>query len=155
MSVKRSEDVTATAIILFFGSGFLIALGIFVVWMNLRQKSHSFGILFVLAWIYAVPAAWGSINGLGIMRLRRWARGSTLAMSALAACFFGFIVIGFLTEPFLVGRDPEFAHLGLVFGGLGLLSSIPLGIAIWWLVLFTRPRVKRQFEAAPAESEDP
>ena len=147
--MKRSSDVTASAIILFFGSGLLMLLAIFVPLANLssRPDTVSKAILPVLAAIYGAPAIWGVVNGVGILRLRPWARTSMIVMSVVATAFLAFIAVAAAIAPILTRSDPEFSNvpMGLISAIMALFASIPLAIAIWWLVLFTRKRVIAEF----------
>lgn len=152
MSVKRSGDVTAAAVVLFFGSTVVAIVGVFVIITNSLEKGTPLWALFFLSWIYAVPAGCGVVTGIGILMLKPWARGLMLAMSALATCFCGFVTIAFFLAPLLTRGDPEFAHMGPAFTALGFVPAIPLGIAIWWLVLFRRADVKQQFGQGTTEA---
>lgn len=145
--MRRSGDVTASAIVMLFGSAFILAIGLIVVVAVAIPGPRPHTALFALAAIYGLPGAWGIANGIGILRLRSWARISSIVMSILAVCFLGFLLVGSLLAPFLAKSDPEFANVpvGFIAATTGVALAIPLGIAIWWLVLFTRKRVVAEF----------
>lgn len=152
--MKRSGDVTASAIILFFGSALFLLMVFGAAMASLirvpeAQPAAPPGGLLVAALAYAALAAWGIATGVGILKLQAWARISVIAMSALAifGCVCGGIGIAFLPE-LLKGMPnqqvpPNFAVIMAVISLVVLL--IPLGVAIWWLILFTRKRVALEF----------
>jgi hypothetical protein len=147
--VKRSGDITAAAVILFCGSGFLALFLLFgILGASLVQvpPAARFGQMIGLSF-YAAFAAWGIATGIGILRLHPWARISMIVMSALAifCCVCG--SIGLMVVPMILRQTPDvppaFATI-VVFSGVVTLL-IPLAIAIWWLILFTRKRVITEF----------
>lgn len=150
--MKRSGDVTAAAIVLFFGSTLVIVVGLLVVVAVAIPGHEPHAALFALIAIYGLPGAWGIVNGIGILRLRSWARISTIIMAILAICFLALLFVGFMLVPFIAKGDPEFANvpMGFVAAAAGLAVAIPLAIAIWWLVLFTRKRVIAEFASGGA-----
>lgn len=147
--MKGSGDVTAAAIVMFFGSALVIAVGLLViVSLSFQQQSaETRAALFALVAIYGLPGAWGIANAIGILKLRPWARISTIIMSILAICLLALLFVGFMLLPFLAKGDPEFANvpMGFITVATGLAVAIPMGIAIWWLALFTRKRVVTEF----------
>lgn len=83
-------------------------------------------------------ALWGVITAIAVWRLRQWGRTSSLWLSC--AVFLGYLpniawyAYGVKTSPD-VGWSWEILY-----------PLAPLfGVAIWWLILFTRPKVKDQF----------
>ncbi|MFZ0333829.1 MAG: hypothetical protein WAN10_12955 [Candidatus Acidiferrales bacterium] len=154
--MKRSGDITASAIILFFGSGCVICLGLLMAFsvLTTQPQIQPSSLLFMLFAAYALPCGWGIANAVGILRLRPWARISTIVMSAAAACFCGFIALAAALVPLLTkgetGIDPGETQIVMII--LCFLAVIPLSIAIWWLVLFTRKRVALEFATGGASA---
>jgi hypothetical protein len=107
-------------------------------------------------WLFGLAVAvFGFFAGVGVLRRRNWARITMIVwggiMAVLSAISIPIILIvfnslpstlppGAATEPFMA-----FLKVFMVF-----FYGIPLGIGIWWLVLFTRPRVAAAFTASTA-----
>jgi hypothetical protein len=91
---------------------------------------------------------YGVAIGVGVCRLKNWARLSLLAW-AVCSIFFG--GVGVLTGLFLpLPPQPEFSNLpggGVLLVRLFLLFfyGVPLGVGIWWIVLFTRKSARALF----------
>lgn len=153
--MKRSGDITAAAIVLFFGSGLLVLfmlLGIFEAALTQVPPEARYGQFFGLAF-YLFFAGSGIATGVGILQLRPWARISMVALSATAICYCALGAVFMALVPSLLREaapdaSPAVGTIILFVGFLFLL--VPLGIAIWWLVLFTRQRVALQFVSARA-----
>jgi hypothetical protein len=101
--------------------------------------------------IFLAIAVSGIFTGVGIIRLKNWARISILVFSAISA-FFGGIALAFLlavplpTNPSGPPLDPA-ALKAIVL----LVYGIPVLISIWWLVLFNLKGTRAQFAGAPPE----
>ncbi|HVA72017.1 MAG TPA: hypothetical protein VNF02_02810 [Candidatus Limnocylindrales bacterium] len=147
--MKRSGDVTASAIILFFGSGLitLVALLMLLGASASPLPPEQRVVLWVMPILYVLVTAWGIATGVGILPLRPWAWVSVIVMSGVTIFFgfFGAVVLMFV--PSLLKDQPDVPAASvkiIVFVGL-VMVLIPIAIAIWWLVLFTRARVRLQF----------
>ncbi|HKF53137.1 MAG TPA: hypothetical protein VKB26_12560 [Candidatus Acidoferrales bacterium] len=147
--MKRSGDVTASAIILFFGSGLLVLLmllGILGATLASAPPAARVGQFLALAF-YFVFAAWGIVTAVGILSLRPWARISMIVLSTCAILGCLCASAGIFVAQRLITDDPQMPPaagkmLIIVFG---IVLFIPLGVAIWWLILFTRKRVVTEF----------
>jgi len=106
-----------------------------------------------LTWLFLfLLAVFGIFVGAGILRRRNWARISILiwggfmtfisAISMVAT----FLIMSYLppTLPNAVEAAPFLVVLKWV---LALFYAIPLGVGIWWLILFTRKSVVDDFNA--------
>lgn len=106
-------------------------------------------------------AVFGIFVGIGILRRRNWARITILVWGGIMAVFSAisipFIFLVFNTMPSALPNGDETApFMGFVKIFLIFFYAIPLGAGIWWLVLFTRPRVVTAFAAsAPLEAYAP
>ncbi len=92
----------------------------------------------------------GIFTGIGLLRLRNWARITTIVfavciiLQSLMSTLM-FLVIPLPTEPNI---SPHFnLVMPAVMAGFGLFF---LGIGVWWLVLFTRRSIRAQFQSAPS-----
>lgn len=98
-------------------------------------------------------AVFGTFVGVGVIRRRNWARISILVwggiMALLCLAIVGFSLVIFSSG---MGINPPNAS-GVDTGQVMLFTKIimvifygiPAAIGIWWLVLFTRPRVAEAF----------
>ncbi len=99
--------------------------------------------------LFAGLAVFGVFTGIGVLRLKNWARISMLVWSGITAaicgCVLAFLVIIPLpTPPNAPANIAAFTRVAA-----GLIYGLPLAIAIWWLILFNRKAIAAQF-AAPA-----
>ena len=102
--------------------------------------------------IFLGLAVFGIFTGIGLIRLKNWARISILVFSGIAA-FFGGTALAFLlamsfpTNPTGPPVDP-----GVLKAIVVLVDGIPVLISIWWLVLFNLKGTKAQFAGTPSET---
>jgi len=94
-------------------------------------------------------AGWGLATGIGLFRLKPWARISTLVFAGFMAVGAAFAALLFLLIPLParpnIGPGSDF----IIRVIMGLVCAIPLSVAVWWLVFFTRKSVVAQFSALP------
>lgn len=151
----RSAAVDASAIALFLGSAFMLLLAVMLPLTALAppQPDLAFpfrGMLVVVAFLYLFVAAWGTITGVGVVKRRPWGRILIFVTAGIAIAFCVFGSIGIVIAPLMTPPPPDIPASSMrdaIIAGVGALL-IPLGIAVWWLVLFTRPRVAGEFAAA-------
>jgi hypothetical protein len=114
-----------------------------------------------IIWLFGLGiAVFGFFVGVGVLRRRNWARITMLIwggiMAVLSAISIPFVFLVFNTLPSAL---PNGAEAGPFMGFLKLFMvlfyGIPLGIGIWWLVLFTRPRVAAAFSAPASVASYP
>jgi len=93
----------------------------------------------------------GIFTGVGLIRLRNWARISILVWGGLCVFFGGIgVLVAFLMPQFTPPNAPELPpgtehlmQLTLIF-----IYGLPLLVGIWWLILFNRTSVKAEFAGA-------
>jgi len=86
-------------------------------------------------------------SGVGVNRLRKWARISLLVFAGMML-FFGIIGIFVIFFVFLLSPLPGPAGTkAVVLGALVLFYGVPVAVAVWWMIFLTRPGVASQFEA--------
>jgi hypothetical protein len=107
-------------------------------------------------WLFGLAVAvFGLFAGIGVLRRRKWAQITMLVWGGIMAVFSAIsipiILIVFHSLPSTLppGAGTE-SFMGFLRVFLVFFYGIPLGIGIWWLVLFTRPRVVAAFAASTA-----
>src|SRR2546421_1970833 len=102
----------------------------------------------VVAIFFLALAIFGIFAGVGLLRLKEWARVSTLIWSGITVFFCGLFVVIFAVLPFPTAPDvpATFMNTGRIL--TALFYSIPLGIGVWWLIFFNLRAVSIQFRAA-------
>ena len=148
-----SGAVTAAAIVAILGSilvllGAALALvGVFAAQnfggarvspAEVRQGALA-GVGFILAF-----GVWGLVSGFGLLGYRNWARISTLIWSGITVPFCLLVAVVILVIKLPTGaQDPDAANFARIVASLLYLS--PAGIAVWWLILFTRKSIASLF----------
>jgi hypothetical protein len=99
----------------------------------------------------------GIFTGVGVLRLKNWARISVLVWSGVTAAICAFILAFLAFIPFPVppnaGTPSNMATL--VRLSTALVYGLPLAIAVWWLILFSRKTIAAQFETGIGNPLDP
>ncbi|MGB2678195.1 MAG: hypothetical protein WAN12_14015 [Candidatus Acidiferrum sp.] len=104
-----------------------------------------------VTWLFLfLLAIFGIFVGVGILRRRNWARISILIWGGLMAFFSTITMVAtfFIMNslPSTLPNAAETASFLAVFKWvLALFYAIPLGVGIWWLILFTRKAVVDDF----------
>ena len=146
LSVKRSGDVTAAAIVLLFGSGIII---LFAIADSLyTARAHTEVNWPRVLFIFGLLIVWGVATSIGILKLRPWARISIIVMSG------GAIFICLIAAVAIMGAALEHSESQAAAAGalVAAMCAVPVGIGTWWVLLFTRKRIIAQF-ASGADSE--
>jgi hypothetical protein len=164
-SSRPSGSVIAAGIVAIVGSSLVVLgqcfalFGLFLVKtlpasQNLPapMKTITFAVLF----FFIAIAIFGIFTGIGILRLRNWARISALVWAGVTVFFISVSLLFLVVMPFpdifappslpdvpAAPPVPMLAVKALLF----VFYSIPLGIGIWWLVLFNHKRIGEQFAA--------
>ncbi|HEY2823309.1 MAG TPA: hypothetical protein VGJ06_19855 [Candidatus Acidoferrum sp.] len=161
---QRSAAVTASGVIAILGSLFT-AIGVLIGLMGLLV---SFGysnpaatipgvraITGAMMVFFLAVAIWGAFSGVGVIRFRNWARISILVWAGITApiCLLVIAVMAWIPLPTM--PDQQLTSTLLRFFIIAFYGA-PLAIAVWWLILFTRPHIVAQFRpAAAGVSGDP
>ena len=159
---KSHPAVTAAGIVaILFGA--LGALGAILVEVSMlfvsRIASANKGVPFPAAaramagvtWLFLfLLAVFAIFVGAGILRRRNWARISILIWAGLMAFFSTItIVVTLLVLTYMSPTMPNAGEVAPVLAVMkwvvALFYAIPLGVGIWWLVLFTRKAVVEEF----------
>ncbi len=98
-------------------------------------------------------AVFGVFTGVGLIRLKNWARISAMIWAGITAVFGSLILLFtlFMPIPSAPGGQPAAVAVVKVF--LFVFYAVPVVIGIWWLILFNRPNIRAQFSGlAPGSS---
>jgi hypothetical protein len=156
--LRRSIGVTVIAVLSLLGSLFTLLMGAFMIVLpfifgaptstNSPFSPQFFKIMMVgAAFAYILPAAWGIATSIGLFRLKGWARISIIVFSVLLILMCGFGGLMFLVIPIPpTPNQPTDVHIATVVRiFMTTFAGAMVSIGVWWLVFFTRPKVKEQF----------
>jgi hypothetical protein len=159
--MKRSLAVTLSAILSLLGSALTLALGVLLIFIlfffaptraNFSGVTAAPKVIFVMgALVYILPAIWGIITSVGLFCLKNWARISIIVFSViliLTGAFAGLLVL-LVPLPAAPNQATSQSAVTVVRGAMAAFWFGLAGIGTWWLILFTRPKVKEQFTALP------
>lgn len=164
--LKPSPGIVAAAIVAIIGSAFSLLFGLIEIAISfirlpadvqMPASFMKYSLFFAAVMAFGF-GAWGIASGVGLLRLRKWARISTIVYSAILLVFTILPVLIFLLMPFpaTTGYPPHgntspevMVHTVRLI--MVVIYSIPAGIAIWWLTFFNRAGVKSQFAAAASQ----
>src|SRR5690348_16054041 len=151
--MKRSTGVTLSAVLVFFGSAMALLAGFFAVvafrFAPPRSMPTPFlrGALIFDGVLDVAFVAWGIASGVGLIRLRQWARISMLVFSGIMIffCLIPMAIIPFLPLPPQSVTLPS--NFGLFFR-IGAVAFYGLFVALgaFWLYFFNKRSVKDQFK---------
>jgi hypothetical protein len=156
--MKRSGGITACAVIVILGSALLLLIGGFgllgIVVAPLREGQPHFMKYFMgffLALALGV-AGWGIASGVGLLRLKEWARISILVFSGMLLFmgFPGLLMIPFMPQPPDLPENFTLYMRIFMAAFFGLLAAL----GVWWIVYFNRKSVRAQFQGALAEGQE-
>ncbi|MFZ0463717.1 MAG: hypothetical protein WBD23_13970 [Candidatus Acidiferrales bacterium] len=152
--MKRSGGVTAAAVVLIVASAFVAFFSLMMVLGAIIARAidpahvAQLDKLLIGPVIAMLIAAWGIAAGIGILRLRRWAWVSMLAISVLLIGVALFPLHSALKLIRATTGIPTVSAGGFVafqYVSLAVESLVPLALGLWWFLLFTRKSVRAQF----------
>lgn len=146
--MQRPPGVTAAAIVcilgsvlvLFFSALLLAGTAVQSVAPEMQQLR---GLLYLFAAVLGLLGILGIVTGVGLLRLRPWARQSILVIAGVTAAFTltGVLAVAFVPLPAdQPGLDPA-----LVRRVVMVVYGVPFLVSLWWLLQFTRPSAKAAF----------
>jgi len=164
---KFHPGVTAAGVVAIVFGAFGVLMAIFIE-LSMLAVSHisseSKGVPFPDAvramtgifWLFLLALnVFAIFVGANIFRRRNWARIAILIWSGLMAFFSAItMVVTLLVMNNLPPMLPHAAEASLVMAAVRwvmvLFNAIPLGVGIWWLILFTRRAVVEEFNPLSA-----
>jgi hypothetical protein len=163
-SPRASGSVVAAGAVAIIGSCLAIlgtALGIFGMSMlpstpGARQLPAGFQTMAtVVLVVWLGIAVFGVATGVGILRLKNWARISALAWAAISAGLCSIILLFSMVMPFPTPSGERPISMFAVRMIVIVFYSIPVAVGIWWLILFNRPRVRAEFSGTAPTAQTP
>jgi len=154
--MRRPAAVVVTTVLLALGGLLCAACAILMAWAFtlVGQDQASGGAVspqfvrimsYFVVGFFLLTGLWQIVTASGLWRLIPWSRVSLLTFSSLLVTFQGLGLLMILVMPFseLVGGRPEVLNTVRII--LFVFYAVPLAIGIWWLIYFTRPRIKALF----------
>jgi hypothetical protein len=151
--MNRSAGVTVVAVFAMLGSLAILLLGCVMIFVAVFVRNSAASTpqsrgaaMLASSMALFLPALWGIATSIGLFFLKRWSRISILVFAGLLA-FTGLgapLIFFAMQMPPTVNQDPQFwASVKIAMSGTYLLLA---SIGVWWLVYFTRPSVRAQFQ---------
>ena len=155
--MQRSAGVTASAVLTFIGSAFTLLMAAFAMLGALissrlpmtRPAPVNLGAIVAVEALFIFGfGAWGLASGVGLLKLKQWARISVIVFAAIlvfccvpAGLLMAFIPLPNTSAPNLPGDIMIIMRVGMVafYGAFALLGG-------FWLYFFNRKSVREQFQ---------
>lgn len=164
--LHRSAGVTVIAVLALLGSSLTLLLGfgmIALAFISPAMSTSQFALspvalkllFFSISLVYIVPAIWGIFTSIGLFRLRNWARISIIVFSVILILMSGFSVLLTLFMPMPPSPGVDSASIQtFVRLAMSIFWGALVGLGIWWIVFFTRAKVKQQFVVLRVSAEN-
>jgi hypothetical protein len=151
--VNRPSGVTASAIVCLIGSALTLLFGAMLLVAASSPEAQSDAqfvemraAVFATIALMCGAAALGIATGVGLLRMRAWARMSALVFGGMLTfiCGLGVLLVSFIPfDAMLTG--PSAISAGALRMILVTTYAVPLLIGVWWLVMFNSRSVKAAF----------
>ena len=155
---RATASVVAAGVVAIIGGSFaaISILASFFIISRISLSSYPTAInpamrpiLYATWTFFLLCAAFVIVAGIHVIRLRNWARIALLVVAG-GALLFGTVGIGVIFAAiYFTPVDPAVSR-PLLASVLAFIYGLPILVAVWWLVLFTRRAVVGQFHAASA-----
>lgn len=151
--MKRSIGVTLSAVVVFIGcamtllGGVLMVVGIEFAQDQALANPLMRGVLIFEVLLDLGFVSWGLASGIGLLKLRGWARMSMIVFSGIMIAF---CVIPMIIFPFIPIPQPDdtTANLGLIIrGGMEVFYGSFVALGAFWIYFFNKKSVKEQFRS--------
>ncbi len=155
--MNRSTGVTVSAALSFVGSAFILLFVVFAAFgtalIRVQQPQVPFlrYILYGTIALYLAFAVWGIATGVGLLRLREWARISTVIFSILLLlCMVPALVFLFLIP--IPARENVPSQIALfVRLGEAVFDGALVALGAVWVYYFNRRTVRDEFRRSSSE----
>lgn len=121
---------------------------------SVAPATYPTNLLFPVACCFSVAGTFGVVVGVELFRARPWARVAALVIAALVLLFCGLgilILAMILFGLFGIGLGIEVPTANRTYlSGMGVVYLLIFLLAVWWIYVFSRNSVARQFSAASA-----
>jgi hypothetical protein len=149
--MNRPGGVTVSAVFLILGSLFTALIGVFMLFARsfvpptTPQPPFLTAIMYAWAGMCFAFALWGVLSGVGLFRMRPWARLSTLVIGALLVIFFGFSMAILIFVKQQMSELRAAGSADTILGFVVAIYLIPILLGVWWLIYFNFGQVKKAF----------
>ncbi len=135
-----------------------VAVGLMGLYLTPAQKDVPVFASSVAAVMFGVMffvAIFGIFTGIGLLRLKNWARLSALVWAGITVFFCSLGIITILLIPFPAVPTAPNVNMAAIKGFVAAFYAAPILIGIWWLILFNKASIKAQFtDAVPLTATD-
>lgn len=151
---KPSASVTASGVVAIVGSVLVLLgatmglMGMLIAPMSETRPAMPHFTLAIAEGMLACVLAlgiFGVFSGVGLVRLKNWARIATLVWASVTVVSCALILVVFGIAPFPTPPNTATNLGGIVRAGVFVFYGVPLAIGIWWLILFNQQSVANQF----------
>jgi hypothetical protein len=156
--MKRSAGVIAAAIVMFIGSGLDLLFWIIAIAGIAFKTAHHVGsarsigppgasltLLIGASALYAGGGVLGIATGIGLLRLRNWARITTIVFASFGIFVALTVIAIFLLAPIPIPPSATPESMRRVLIVMSLVAAVPACIFLWWLIYFNASGVKAKF----------
>jgi hypothetical protein len=164
--MKRPIGLILSATVLSLAGLFFVVTAIFMIFAGIFADHHPFTVatptvtphfyiylMLVVAVFYVTLATWAILTGIGILRLRSWARYSILIIGGLIAAFSLVGGIGVVaSRTMLPNQSAQFNADPRIFSFVSFVVIafylIVAAVGVWWLIYFNRRSIRELFSNA-------
>ena len=152
--MSKPVGVTISAVLVVLGSFLWMIFGLLALVGMVMQGAETPMSPWVqygsVSFMILVPL-WGLLTGVGLFMWKHWARVSVLVFAGVVSFTFATLILLDTLYWLIQGNSLLGGQEGVVF----IVFLLPVGISIWWLVLFTRDSLKSHFSQPAKVSRRP
>lgn len=149
--MARPSGVTASAVVAFLGSAFVLLMGGLLMASTFLSAPEQAQpgvrpITVAVGLVLVAMAGLGAWTGVALLRVRSWARVSTLVFGGFLSALSALLVVVMLVMPTPKLPDAQQgAAFELMRPILAGVYAVPLAIGVWWLIYFNLSGIKAVF----------
>jgi hypothetical protein len=164
--MRRSAGVTVIAVIVLIGSVLTVGLGLLTSALALVIPMAGAGpsgespppalVLVFAGLIYLVPGVFGLISGIGLVRLRNWARISTIVFAVFLIVTAAFMLLAAMMLPAVSSPNAQIdaAQMASIMAMMRIAMAVTslalIALGVWWAIFLTRRAATVQFAGGAA-----